>query len=208
MASKRIYVQMRKRVHASPGQVLRVKDVARLLAEGEEESLENLPVFRFGRDQGSLAVVELMDVLEVIRRRNGSLDIESVGLSHTIVELKSRPKVPAAFSVALVWLILFVGSGLAIMNFHTDVSMKDVHERIYYLMTGVRNSSPLILQIPYSIGIGLGMILFFNHLFKRKFNDEPSPLELEVFLYQENLDQYVIDHEKAKQRREDPYGPE
>ena len=100
--------------------------------------------------------------------------------------------------MAGVWLLLFVGSGLAIMNFHTDVSMKEVHERIYYLMTGMHHSRPLILQIPYSLGIGLGMVLFFNHLFKQKFNDEPSPLELEVFMYQESIDQYVIDHEKTK----------
>jgi len=87
------------------------------------------------------------------------------------------------------------------MNFHTDVSMEQVHQRIYYLVTGAYNARPLILQIPYSLGIGLGMVLFFNHVFKRKLNDEPSPLELEVFLYQENIDQYVIDHEKSQKRR-------
>ena len=30
----------------------------------------------------------------------------------------------------LVWLLLFFGSGLAIMNFHEDVSMPEVHRRI------------------------------------------------------------------------------
>lgn len=86
------------------------------------------------------------------------------------------------------------------MNFHTDVSMREVHERIYYLMTGQHVHEPLVLQIPYSLGIGIGMIVFFNHLFKRRLNDEPSPLELEMYLYQEHLDQYVIEHEKQKER--------
>jgi stage V sporulation protein AA len=102
----------------------------------------------------------------------------------------------------LVWIILFVGSGLAIMNFHTDVSMQEVHERIYYLVTGRHENQPLILQIPYSIGIGTGMILFFNHLFKKRFNEEPSPMELEMFLYQEAIDQYVINDEKQKVERD------
>ena len=89
------------------------------------------------------------------------------------------------------------------MNFHADVSMPKVLARIFYLITGEVNHRPLLLQIPYSLGIGAGMILFFNHIFKHRFNDEPSPLELEVFLYQESIDQYVIDHEK----KEDTHGP-
>ena len=83
--------------------------------------------------------------------------------------------------------------------------MKSVHQRIHYLVTGKHEARPLILQIPYSLGIGVGMILFFNHLFKRRFNDEPSPLELEMYLYGENLNQYVINHERSKKPPDGPW---
>lgn len=198
MAPKQIFVQMKKRIRARPGQLLRVGDVARILAETDRERIENLPVKKFGPEEGNRAVVELMDVMRILRREDPVLDVQAVGLPHALVEFKEKGRPPQWIAVLGVWLLLFVGSGLAIMNFHTDVSMKEVHERIYYLMTGIHNPRPLILQIPYSLGIGLGMVLFFNRLFKKKFNDEPSPLELEVFLYQENIDQYVIDHEKEK----------
>lgn len=198
MDSKQVFIQMKKRIRAHPGQLLRVRDVARVLAEKDREGIENLPIKRFGPEEGNLAVVELMDVLRILRREDPALDVKAVGLPHALVEFKESDRSPGWIAVLGVWLLLFVGSGLAIMNFHADVSMNEVHERIYYLMTGTHNPHPLILQIPYSLGIGLGMVLFFNHLFKKKFNDEPSPLELEVFLYQENIDQYVIDHEKAK----------
>ena len=36
------------------------------------------------------------------------------------------------------------------------------------------------------------MILFFNHFFKKRFNDEPSPLEVEMFNYQQDLDRYAM----------------
>ncbi|WP_091838338.1 stage V sporulation protein AA [Marininema halotolerans] len=198
MAISKVYVQMRKRITAVPGQVLRVKDIARLLVDEEEIALEELPVLRYEQDLGNLAVVDLMDVLHVLKQAKDQVQVESVGLTHTIVEMKKDRKVPVLLYATLVWILLFIGSGLAIMNFHADVSMEDVHQRIYYLMTGMKNAHPLIMQIPYSFGIGIGMLLFFNHLFNRKFNEEPSPLELEVFLYQENMDQFVIDHEKAK----------
>jgi stage V sporulation protein AA len=81
------------------------------------------------------------------------------------------------------------------MNFHEDVSMQAVHQKIYYLITGKTNEYPLLLQVPYSIGLGLGMVLFFNHLFRKKFNEEPSPLDVEMFNYQQDLDQYVVVNE-------------
>ncbi len=78
------------------------------------------------------------------------------------------------------------------MNFHEDVSMPDVHRRIVFLLTGKMIEHPYFLQIPYSFGIGLGMVIFFNHVFKRRMNDEPSPLEIEMFKYEESVNQYVI----------------
>ncbi|MNP81772.1 hypothetical protein D3C76_1802270 [compost metagenome] len=52
------------------------------------------------------------------------------------------------------------------------------------------------------------MIIFFNHLFKKKWNEEPTPLEVEMYLYQENLNQYVIAEEYEKMRRSEAPGEE
>jgi stage V sporulation protein AA len=45
------------------------------------------------------------------------------------------------------------------------------------------------------------MIVFFNHLFKKNWNEEPTPLEVEMYLYQENVDQYVVAEEYEKMAR-------
>ena len=37
------------------------------------------------------------------------------------------------------------------MNFHEDVSMREVHIALYEIITGERNEYPYLLQIPYSI---------------------------------------------------------
>jgi stage V sporulation protein AA len=84
------------------------------------------------------------------------------------------------------------------MNFHEDVSMQTVHQKLFHLLTGIEDQKPLTIQIPYSIGLGLGMTLFFNHFFKKRINDEPSPLEVEMFNYQQSLDQYVIMNENKE----------
>src|SRR5690625_6176367 len=99
--------------------------------------------------------------------------------------------------VFLVWILLFVGSAMTIVNFHYDVSMQEVHQRIHYLFTGEQKKFPLFLQIPYSFGLGIGMVLFLNRLFKKKLNEEPSPLEVELFNYQKKINEYVINFKKV-----------
>jgi stage V sporulation protein AA len=195
-----VYVRLHKKVTARPGQILRLCDVAQVIADEPHAAVREIPVHEPTFKDGNLAVLDLIDVVRQIRSAFSGLDVRSIGPAQVIIELESDRAAPRPWWVAGVWLLLFVGSALAIMNFHTDVSMREVHERIYYLMTGKRVHQPLVLQIPYSLGIGIGMFVFFNHLFKRRFNDEPSPLELEMYLYQENLDQYVIEHEKQKER--------
>jgi stage V sporulation protein AA len=136
--------------------------------------------------------------MNLIQKHQPDIDIRHLGPNQIIVDIVGKAPKNRIFAVLFISILLFLGSGLAIMNFHADVSMQEVHERIYYLITGEKSTKPLILQIPYSIGIGVGMILFFNHLFKHRFNEEPSPVELEVFLYQESIDQYIINDEKQR----------
>ncbi|MGA8941801.1 MAG: stage V sporulation protein AA [Thermoactinomyces sp.] len=194
-------VRLKKKITVKPGQRLFLRDISELDLQGDGDvsgDVQELFVCKPSLANGNFAVIDIMDVIRLIRRHFPSLDIRYAGPPQTLVEIKTDTKPASVMSVIFVMLILFIGSGLAIMNFHMDVSMPQVHERIYYLITGVHKKSPLILQIPYSLGIGLGIFLFFNRLFKKRFKEEPSPLELEVFLYQENIDQYMINDEKQK----------
>jgi len=42
------------------------------------------------------------------------------------------------------------------------------------------------------------MVIFFNHAFKKKFNEEPSPLEVEIFNYQQDIDHYILLNENKE----------
>jgi len=173
--------------------------VAQIIAEPEcEEKLKKLPLYRPQPGDGNLVLIDMMRIVREVKKRFPDMQIEHFGEPHTLVEIASSDKKPNIAVIAAVWFLLFIGSGMAIMNFHADVSMLEVHRRIYELITGERAAHPLLLQIPYSVGIGAGMILFFNHLFKKKINEEPSPLEVEMFMYQENIHQYVITDEYSK----------
>lgn len=202
MNGQPLYFRLRRRLSVKPGATIMLGDICQLYWDGQSEaSLGNIPIYTVKPNDGNLVIIDIMQVIQTLRTVYPNLPLEVQGASQIIVEVLNPRKSPNKLLVALVWLILFIGSGLAIMNFHTDVSMLQVHQRIYYLLTGKSNLQPLMLQIPYSIGIGMGMILFFNHIFKKRINEEPSPLEVELFLYQQSLDQYYIQHENKENEK-------
>jgi stage V sporulation protein AA len=180
-----------------------LEDVAQVVAsEDVEKKLKRTLIYVRNEGDGNLLVIDAIRIIRSIGEKFPNLTIQFIGSEETLVEVEATHKKSASkLLLILVWMILFIGSGLAIMNFHTDVSMAEVHQRIFYLLTGEHNNHPYLLQIPYSIGIGIGMIVFFNQIFRKRLNEEPSPLELEMYLYQENIEKYAKAYENKENRR-------
>ncbi|MDF2720824.1 MAG: stage sporulation protein [Paenibacillus sp.] len=197
-----IYIRLRKRTSVAPGEVVTLGHVAELLTEPAiERALRDLPLCKPSERDGNIVLIDMMHIVKTIHSVHPQLKVEHFGEPHTIIDVLARKRRPNRFALVAVWLLLFIGSGLAIMNFHEDVSMMEVHQRIYEMITGTFSEHPYWLQIPYSLGLGAGMVLFFNQLFQKKFSEEPSPLEVEMFTYQESLNHYVITEEYKKLAR-------
>lgn len=198
-----VFLRLRNRAYIKPYGKILLGDIAQIIAPDKyEKMLRELKIYQAKEEDRHLIVIDFMQIIRVISNKFPEMNIKTVGNPEIIIEIitKDLIKKPKLLAVIFVWILLFIGSGLAIMNFHQDVSMQEVHQRLYYLITGIEKKRPLILQIPYSFGIGTGMVLFFNHVFKKKINEEPSPLEVEMFLYQKNLDQYVFQNENQENR--------
>ncbi|ANS77182.1 stage V sporulation protein AA [Paenibacillus yonginensis] len=179
-------------------------DIAQILAPAScEKPLKELVVKQPVKQDGNRIVIDMMQVIQVIREVFPRLLVEYIGEPHTLVEISGKERKPSILLFIMVWLLLFFGSMLTIMNFHEDVSMPEVIVHIVEMITGKHDDHPYLFQTTYSLGIGVGMILFFNHLFRKKWNEEPTPLEVEMFLYQENMDHYVITEEYKKIHRKE-----
>ncbi len=190
---------MRHRAHVRPEEKILLKDVAQIIApEAALSNLRSLMIHQVTEGDQNIIVIDVMEVIKKIINEFEDVEVQSIGPAQTIVEvIFEKKKVSIAFFI-LIWFLLFFGSAMTIMNFHDDVSMRSVQEKIYTIVTDKKATKPLLFQIPYSIGLGLGMILFFNHVFKKRLNEEPSPLEVEIFNYQLDLDNYVVIHENKE----------
>lgn len=198
-----IYIQLKNRVTVPQGKGVTLRDVAFLITDPEwEEPLYSILLLQPEQSDGNLILIDLLMVIPRIQELLPKADIEPIGEGKTIVQIEGpvEARKPSMALFVLVWLLLFFGSALTIMNFHADVSMQEVQIRIVEMLTGHRDEHPYAFQVAYSLGIGFGMVIFFNHLFKKKWNEEPTPLEVEMYLYQKNIDHYVVNEEYSKMK--------
>ena len=53
----------------------------------------------------------------------------------------------------------------------------------------------------YSIGIGIGVVFFFNHFGRRKITQDPTPMEVQMRLYEDDVDSTVLEQERRKEKK-------
>ncbi|WP_064090970.1 stage V sporulation protein AA [Rossellomorea aquimaris] len=194
-----VYIRLRNRVQVKEESLVKLHQLAQIIApEYVLEELKQIPIHQVTAKDKNIIVIDVMKVINSILNKKPQLDIQTIGPTQSIIEVIYKKKAVSFPLFICVWLLLFIGAAMAIMNFHEDVSMREVHQRLYHFVTGEEDPHPLLFQVPYSFGLGLGMILFFNHVFRKRLNEEPSPLEVEMFKYQQDLDQYVILHENKE----------
>lgn len=62
-----------------------------------------------------------------------------------------------------------------------------------------KSTGVMILEISYSVGLILGVTLFFNHFGKRKVTLDPTPIEVQMRLYEEQVETTVIRNASRKE---------
>ncbi|WP_350344713.1 stage V sporulation protein AA [Proteinivorax tanatarense] len=198
-----VYIHYKERITVVKNQTVYLEDIADIvMAESKKkEELLKFPI-EINTSTSGIKIISALDIIQQLIVEYPDLHFDLLGKDGIIVEVVSKKikglKGRHIIALVVAWLIIFIGSGLAIMSFHADVSMPLVHRQIFHLLTGENEPHPLLLQIPYSLGIGLGMVIFFNHIGKIKKRQEPSPLEVEMFLYNQNVNKYLTKEASTK----------
>ena len=121
--------------------------------------------------------VSVMKLIELIQKKEKQVEVVHVGEPQFILTYED----PAGKSERMSWLktafvclVTFFGTMFSIMTFNTDVDIPKLFERISSQFT----SDPrglAILEVTYSVGIGIGVVFFFNHFGKWKITEDPTP---------------------------------
>lgn len=202
MPKEKVYIEINKKAAINVGEKVVVKDVADVFSTREDikKKVEDIKLGKGSLDE-NWDYFGAVDITKKILEKYPELDLNILGSSEVTIEYKSREEKRQFLEVVKVisvCIILFFGATIAIMNFHEDVNTRASLEKIYFIFTGVENKNPLIMGIPYSIGIGVGMATFFSRIWtsSKRRKKEPGPMEVELFVYDDEVEQYVTNELK------------
>ena len=144
-----------------------------------------------------------LDVIEKLEEVDPSVSVTNVGKVEYIIDY--QPPAPPRHlwqwtKTFFVCIICFCGAAFAIMTFNNDANVRDVFKELYRLVTGSEAQGTTILDLTYSIGLALGITVFFNHFAKWKLSTDPTPLEVEMRLYEDNISKTLIQNDGRKEQ--------
>ena len=186
-----------------------LKDVSKL--EGVEEELlfqiKEIELYEFeATTKKQLVVFSVLKVIELIHKNFPDLDIEPLGEEDFIIEYKGRSTNKVwleKIKLAAICVITFFGAAFTIMAFNNDISINGVFERFYLQMVGNQNPQVTELEVCYSIGIALGILIFFNHIGRKKITPDPTPIQVELRKYENDINETFIVNASRKGHSED-----
>lgn len=144
----------------------------------------------------------ILDIIQIILEQYPQLQINSVGEQDYIIDYmpSKSPKYAWQWIKTLcICLVSFSGAAFAIMTFNNDAGVTEVFREIYRLVTGQENNGFMLLELAYSLGLAGGIIVFFNHFAKIKLNADPTPLEVEMRLYEDDVCKTLIQNDGRKE---------
>lgn len=175
-----------------------VKDIASLYCADKAvcAKAKSLRIYQFGEKEQKRQVISILKVIELIERECSGVSVESLGENAVLVELVdvNKHKGPVQWiKLIFVAAVSFFGTAFTIMAFHNDISITKIFSHVYELVTGTPSEGCGILEISYSIGLSVGIIVFFNHIGGRRITKDPTPIEVEMRVYETDVNKALIE---------------
>lgn len=195
------YMKAESKVETDRGEIY-LKDIARILCKDSklQKKAEAILVYRFPKD-GNRAVISTLTLIEMIQKVFPECVVINLGECDVVIEKVKGGTHPVLewCKVAFISMICFFGAAFTIMAFHNDIDINSIFSGVYEIFTGKESDGFTILEVTYSIGLAGGIILFFNHIGKRRITKDPTPVEVQMREYEGNVITALVENANRNQ---------
>lgn len=163
--------------------------------------IKTLRIIKFKKPGKQRCVVSVLKIIACIHERYPGIEVQNLGETDIIVTYENQKTPPLAWHILktiFVVAVTFFGAAFSIMAFNNDVDVTKLFGQIHELVTGQETSGFTILEISYSIGITLGILIFFNHFGKKRFTVDPTPMEIQMRLYENDIQTTLVEDAARK----------
>ena len=167
--------------------------------------LKTEKLFSMDGEKHNRRIVSVLFVIQKIHEVYPELEVQNLGEADFVISYHpgKQSKLMENLKIAFVCAMSFFGSMFAMMTFNEDVSTHDSFQKIYEWGMGYNPTGVTVLEITYSIGVSVGIIVFFNHIGKKYLTDDPSPVEVEMAGYEQQVNQSLIKQVGRRGKEED-----
>lgn len=142
-------------------------------------------------------IFSVLRIVELIHEDYPNAEIENEGEADFIIEYIKNPiqsQWTSYLKVVVLSLIMFFGGAFTIMSFNNDIGITELFGQFYYQVMGKNSSGFTELEISYCIGLAVGILVFFNHFGKKKITPDPTPIEVQLRKYEQDVDDTYIEN--------------
>lgn len=175
-----------------------VKDIGKMTCTDEHvlAKIKTIKLHHFKKDEQKRKVISILKVIEEIEKEFPNVSVENLGETDVLIEQVNVNKHKGAvqtMKIIFVSAIAFFGTAFTLMAFHNDIGIHEVFSKVYEMVTGQASDGYGILELSYSIGLAVGIILFFNHIGGRRITKDPTPIEVEMRVYETDVNKALIE---------------
>ncbi len=196
MSNVTVYLMAERNTEVQSEDVF-LKDVASVrCADSQiEAKVKSIKIHKFHSGQDKKCVISVLKIISLIEERCPGVTVDSLGEPELLVEIVNVNRHKGwqqGLKIALVSLVSFFGTAFTIMAYHNDIGIRDVFAELYLIVMGTESDGFTVLEVFYSIGLALGIIVFFNHIGGRRITKDPTPIEVAMRNYEEDVDKALI----------------
>lgn len=168
--------------------------------------LKTLKILKIPDKKKQRMVISILKIIACIHEKYPGLEVQNLGEQDIIItyeEQKTPGMVWHVIKTVIVVLITFCGAAFSIMAFNNDVCTSRLFSQIYEYVTGDVSDGFTILEVSYSVGITVGILVFFNHFGKKRFTVDPTPMEVQMRLYENDIQTTLVEDASRREQELD-----
>lgn len=199
MSNETLYLKIEQNILVKEPSI-RLEDIAKVECTREDilRQVKQLQIYRFtdsSHHKKQVQTFSVLKIIELIHEKYPQLEINNIGEPDFVIHYAPVEDYKAwqAFKTCFVCAVLFFGAAFMIMTFINDVSVPEVFDKFYTQVTGREAPSVTVLEISFCIGLPLGTLIFYNHLGKQKLTDDPTPVQVAMRKYEQDVDTTYIE---------------
>jgi len=190
-----LYLKAEKSVKVESRNI-KLKDIAKIecVNSSIENKVKELNIIQLDSKKEYKYVVSILKVIEAIHKQFPNLEIDNIGECDFVIEYvdKKQNLILEYMKIIFVCFIVFIGAAFTIITFNNDVGIDKLFGQLYQLVMEKESSGFTILEMSYSIGLGVGILVFYNHIGGKRLTTDPTPIQVEMRIYEDDVNTALI----------------